>query len=195
VRCGSRVKSRCESCAELYRGDWAAITRSGVFDGPAAEYCFYQLTLLHPRSDVYIVFRATAEVVGKCGCGDHHGAPDAGLRGVPLNPSTYDYSGRVSWNPDAGLLWDRTRRRIRDRWGSFEYFIVPEGHPRGEVHRLYRVEQAAPARKGGSALPRATGPECVGKQRYDRGDASARRSACGVLAGEGIWPTSWPPWR
>lgn len=49
VRCGSRLKSRCESCAELYRGDWAAIARSGVFDGPVERYRFYLWTLRLPH--------------------------------------------------------------------------------------------------------------------------------------------------
>jgi hypothetical protein len=48
VRCGSRVKSRCPSCAELYRLDWAAIARSGVYDGPVELYKFYLLTLTAP---------------------------------------------------------------------------------------------------------------------------------------------------
>lgn len=48
VRCGSRVTSVCASCAELYRGDWAAIARSGVFDGPVQDFRFYLLTLTAP---------------------------------------------------------------------------------------------------------------------------------------------------
>ncbi len=48
VRCGSRIKSKCPSCAELYRGDWAAIARSGVFDGPVENFRFYLLTLTAP---------------------------------------------------------------------------------------------------------------------------------------------------
>ena len=40
VRCGSRVSSTCPACAELYRGDWAAIARSSVFDGPVENFRF-----------------------------------------------------------------------------------------------------------------------------------------------------------
>ena len=44
-----------------------------------------------------------------------HSSEDAGLRGVPLHPASYDYAGQAAWSRDAGLLWDRTRR-LRDRW-------------------------------------------------------------------------------
>lgn len=148
VRCGSRVKSACSSCAELYRGDWAAIARSGVFDGPVEQFRFYLLTLTAPSfGPVHRVPREGGSA-GTCGCGQRHGVADAGLRGVPLDPATYDYDGQVAWNRDAGLLWDRTRRRIRDRWDSFEYFIVREWQDRGvlHVHALSRIARSeAPA--------------------------------------------------
>lgn len=145
VRCGSRVKSLCESCAELYRGDWAAIARSGVFDGPVENYGFYLLTLTAPSfGAVHRVPRAARSRAPVCGCGVQHSVTDAGLRGVPLHPSSYDYAGQVAWNRDAGLLWDRTRRRLRDRWDSTEYFIVREWQDRGvlHVHVLVRIERA-----------------------------------------------------
>jgi len=141
VRCGSRIKSRCESCAELYRGDWAAIARSGVFDGPVDLFRFYLLTLTAPSfGSVHRVPREGAQRK-PCGCGSVHTAADAGLRGVPLDPGSYDYAGQVAWNRDSGVLWDRTRRRLRDRWDSLEYFIVREWQDRGvlHVHVLVRI--------------------------------------------------------
>ncbi len=143
VRCGSRVKSRCPSCAELYRGDWAAIARSGIFDGPVEHFRFYLLTLTAPSfGRVHRVPRAVDTRAARCGCGEPHTVADSGLRGVPLDPATYDYAGQVAWNRDAGTLWDRTRRRLRDRWDSLEYFIVREWQDRGtlHVHALLRVE-------------------------------------------------------
>jgi hypothetical protein len=144
VRCGSRVKSRCGSCAELYRGDWAAIARSGVFDGPVENFRFYLLTLTAPSfGRVHRVPRDLGGGARECGCGVCHTPEDAGLRGVPLRPSTYDYAGQVAWNRDAGLLWDRTRRRVRDRWESAEYFIVREWQDRGvlHVHVIVRINR------------------------------------------------------
>lgn len=139
VRCGSRIKSKCGSCAELYRSDWAAIARSGVFDGSVEEYRFYLLTLTAPSFGG--VHRVPREGTAKCRCGRAHDAKDAGLRGVPLDGDSYDYAGQVAWNRDAGVLWDRTRRRLRDRWDSLEYFIVREWQDRGvlHVHALVRI--------------------------------------------------------
>jgi hypothetical protein len=139
VRCGSRIKSKCGSCAELYRGDWAAIARSGVFDGPVEDFRFYLLTLTAPSFGG--VHRVPREGAARCRCGRSHDANDAGLRGVPLDSGSYDYAGQVAWNRDAGVLWDRTRRRMRDRWDSLEYFIVREWQDRGvlHVHAIVRI--------------------------------------------------------
>jgi len=46
MRCGSRRVAVCPSCAEMVRGAWAAIARSGVFDPPAGKrFRLYVLTL------------------------------------------------------------------------------------------------------------------------------------------------------
>ena len=142
VRCGSRIKSRCPACAELYRGDWAAIARSGVFDGPVQDFRFYLLTLTAPSfGAVHRVPRSGTSRVHVCGCGATHTALEGGLRGVPLDPASYDYAAQVAWSRDSGVLWDRTRRRMRDRWESLEYFIVREWQERGvlHVHAIVRV--------------------------------------------------------
>lgn len=61
-----------------------------------------------------------------------------------MEAASYDYAGLASWNRDSGVLWDRTRRRLRDRWESVEYFIVREWQDRGalHVHVLVRVARA-----------------------------------------------------
>ena len=142
VRCQSRLRSKCPSCAELYRGDWAAIARSGVFDESAAHFRYYLLTLTAPSfGAVHRVPRSESSRARKCGCGLMHSVENVGLRGVPLDEATYDYAGLVAWNRDSGVLWDRTRRRLRDRWESVEFFIVREWQDRGalHVHVLLRV--------------------------------------------------------
>lgn len=157
VRCQSRLRSKCPSCAELYRGDWAAIARSGVFDGPVQNFRFYLLTLTAPSfGSVHRVPKSENERVKVCGCGVTHAVEDAALRGVPLLPEFYDYAGTVAWNRDSGLLWDRTRRRLRDRWGSVEFFIVREWQDRGTLHvhvlvRIARFEAPAPEMLGAAA--------------------------------------------
>lgn len=140
------MRSRCESCAELYRGDWAAIARSGVFDPSVERFRFYLLTLTAPSfGRVHRVPRSAGGRRKRCGCGSVHDLADAALRGVPLDPSTYHYRGQVAWNRDAGLLWDRTRRRVPDRWDTAEFFLVREWQDRGVLHlhvlvRIDRVE-------------------------------------------------------
>ncbi|MRH28151.1 hypothetical protein GH740_02335 [Microbacterium sp. SYP-A9085] len=113
-----------------------------MFDGPVERFRFYLLTLTAPSfGRVHRVPREGGGRPDRCGCGATHTARDAALRGVPLDPATYDYAGQVAWNRDAGVLWDRTRRRLRDRWDSLEYFIVREWQDRGvlHVHALVRV--------------------------------------------------------
>jgi len=157
VRCQSRVRSQCPSCAELYRGDWAAIARSGVFDGPVQDFRFYLLTLTAPSfGRVHRVPKLEGGRVGRCGCGVVHTVADADLRGVPLDLASYDYAGLVAWNRDSGLLWDRTRRRLRDYWPSVEFFAVREWQDRGALHlhalvRIARSEAPRPAVLGDAA--------------------------------------------
>lgn len=154
VRCQSRVRSQCASCAELYRGDWAAIARSGVFDGPVESFRFYLLTLTAPSfGRVHRVPKGEGASVPRCGCGARHTLGDADLRGVPLDVANYDYAGLVAWNRDSGVLWDRTRRRLRDWWPSVEFFVVREWQDRGALHlhalvRIARSEAPAPSLLG-----------------------------------------------
>jgi len=144
VRCQSRVRSLCPSCAELYRGDWAAIARSGVFPADVARYRFYLLTLTAPSfGRVHWVPRSHGSRLKRCGCGATHTLREAGLRGVPLDFGAYDYAAQVAWNRDAGVLWDRTRRRFRDWWPTVELFLVREWQDRGvlHLHALVRIDR------------------------------------------------------
>ena len=135
VRCQSRLKSKCPSCAELYRGDWAAIARSGIFEGDSLASRFYLLTLTAPSfGAVHRVPKREGSKGKRCGCGSVHMVADAELRGVPLDESTYDYARAVAWNRDSGVLWDRTRRRLRDHFVGVEFFLVREWQDRGALH-------------------------------------------------------------
>ena len=152
VRCGSRVKSKCPGCAELYRSDWAAIARSGIFDAPEGLFSFYLLTLTAPSFGkvhrVPNVAKGQSSVNRECSCGVWHTVEDSRLLGVPVDNSDYDCAGQVAWNRDMGLLWSNTVRRLRDRWASLEFFIVREVQARGVLHThvLVRIARAeAPA--------------------------------------------------
>lgn len=157
VRCQSRVRSKCPPCAELYRGDWAAIARSGVFDDKHVKhYRFYLLTLTAPSFGAVHRIPKDGGRTRRCRCGVQHSVADGQLRGVPVDPGIYDYAGLVAWNRDASVLWDNTRRRLRDRWASVEFFIVREWQARGSLHvhalvRIARAEAPAPAVLGEAA--------------------------------------------
>ncbi|MFT3798025.1 replication initiator [Microbacterium sp.] len=143
VKCGSRSKARCAGCAAIYYGDWVAIGRSGIVGGDAGRYSFYFLTLTAPSfGAVHRVPKSAESNVQRCRCGVVHTVEDVGLRGVPIDPETYDYAGQVAWNRDAGVLWSNTVRRLRDVWESVEFFMVREWQARGvlHVHVLLRVE-------------------------------------------------------
>ena len=109
------------------------------------------LTLTAPSfGRVHRVPRSAGERVRRCGCGALHTVGDAVFRGVPLDPSTYDYAGQVAWNRDSGVLWDRTRKRLRDRWDSLDFFLVREWQDRGVLHhhllvRIARAEAPEPS--------------------------------------------------
>jgi len=151
----------------LYRGDWAAIARSGVFEAPPGEFRFYLLTLTAPSfGRVHRVPRSTASKSRRCGCGVTHTPADVDLRGVPLDPDGYDYLGQVAWNRDSGTLWDNTRRRVRDRWASVEFFIVREWQDRGALHFhvIVRIARAEPSAR--DDIGRAAG-EAVAHSKVD----------------------------
>lgn len=143
VRCSSRRKLRCEGCASLYHGDWSAIGRSGIVGADASRFRFFFLTLTAPSfGRVHRVPRRSETKGQRCWCGVTHAADEAGLRGVPLDASTYDYDGQARWNRDAGALWSNTVHRLRDRWPSLEFFMAREWQARGvlHVHALLRLE-------------------------------------------------------
>lgn len=151
VRCRSRLKSKCPSCAEITRSDWAAIARSGIFDAPESHYRFYFLTLTAPSfgSVHYIPNPQKHRDSRRCGCGKWHTAEDGALSGVAIDPNSYDYAGSVEFNHSFGLLWANTRRRLRDRWDSLEFFAVREWQDRGVLHlhvilRIQLTEAPAP---------------------------------------------------
>ncbi|MDR6866580.1 hypothetical protein J2Y69_001173 [Microbacterium resistens] len=109
MRCGSRLKDQCESCAELFRGDWAAIARSGIFDEdknvvPCYRYAFLTLT---------------APSFGKV---DETGAA--------LDPATYDYLGQVTWNYASSALWRAALHRLHRQFAELAYFAVVEAQRR-----------------------------------------------------------------
>ena len=145
VRCGSRRVAVCPSCAEMVRGDWAAIARSGVFDPPTGRrFRFYLLTLTAPSfGRVHSIPNAAkGHESRRCRCGVRHTEADAALSGVPVDPDAYDYAGAVAFNYGFGRLWNNTKTRLRDAWESLAFFAVREWQDRGvlHLHAIIRID-------------------------------------------------------
>lgn len=161
IRCGTRVASKCPSCADLYRGDASAILREGMAQADR-EALVVLLTLTAPsfgrthwvaerapergtRAHTKWVRRAGQR---RCSCGQRHRPGDDRWRGVPLDPQGYDYRGQVRWNSMVGRLWARTADEIARALamgGRLQYAAVAEWQRRGAVHlhALLRVPVTA----------------------------------------------------
>jgi len=134
VRCGSRLKSKCQSCATIYSNDWSAIIRSGVFEADVAEFQWIFLTLTAPSWGRTHSVPKDASAASACRCGERHTAADGAVRGAPVDVTEYDYEGAVRWNRDLGKLWDATRAKLRLHLPNFEYAIIREWQLRGSLH-------------------------------------------------------------
>lgn len=134
IRCGSRFKSRCPSCATIYTNDWGAILRSGVFVENPELYSWTFLTLTAPSWGSTHHIPAPSEAGRRCRCGLIHTSDDGDLRGLPVDTTTYDYRGAVRWNRDLGRLWDATRSKLRLHYPDYEFAIIREWQLRGSLH-------------------------------------------------------------
>lgn len=174
MRCGTRLASRCPSCAALYRGDTRAILYAGLRAALDDDEQLIFLTLTAPS------FGKTHQVAPTppprlssrqksawlkryhhpCGCGLTHAPGDTRWKGLPLSPSSYDYEGQVKWNAAVGRLWSRTADELTRALGLPErvsYLAVAEWQARGAIHLhvIIRVPATValglvsdPARKG-----------------------------------------------
>src|SRR5699024_4734732 len=156
IRCGTRLASRCPSCAALYRGDVQAIMREGLRSAGADDAIVF-LTLTAPSfGRTHHVPPAPPPRLGRrrravwerrhrrrCECGTVHSPGDSALRGVPVRPGSYRYAQQVRWNWGAGCLWSRTADElsrvigVRDDDGRLvrvPYIAVAEWQARGAVH-------------------------------------------------------------
>jgi hypothetical protein len=158
TRCGSRFAANCPSCSALYVGDAAKLLRLGTFGAECARFIWWTLTLPSYGATHYVPneeFRTEAQRsrgldpqtrYRRCPCGVFHD-PDDPLKGVPLNPKTYDYDGAVIGNYMAGKLLSHTLRRVSrhilgDGEGSIPNARVMEWQQRLSVHfhGLFRID-------------------------------------------------------
>jgi len=135
VRCGSRLQSKCLSYSRLYANDWSAIIRSGVFEADVTAYQWLFLTLTAPSWGRTHHVPKGSETSSGCSCGTTHDpSSDGHLRGLPVDPVSYDYDGAVRWNRDLGQLWDATRAKLRAHLPDVEFALIREWQLRGSLH-------------------------------------------------------------
>jgi hypothetical protein len=120
VACGTRRKSRCPSCAAIYRGDARQVVIAGLAGGKGvpetvAEHPAVFFTLTGPSFGAVHSARSGACHLGPPGrcphgrerhCLDRH-ADDDDLVGTPLCPDCFDYEGCVLFNATVSELWRR----------------------------------------------------------------------------------------
>lgn len=173
--CGTRLASRCPSCAEVYRWDCYQLIKAGLAGGKGVP----ESVATHPA--VFVTLTAPsfgkvhARIVGKTGkpqpcharrdrptcvhgkpafCMAVHSDEDRRL-GQPLCLECYDYPAHVVFNHLSARLWDRTMLRIRRALGAagdnplrLRYVKVAEFQRRGVVHlhALLRLDGYDPER-------------------------------------------------
>ena len=138
VRCGSRRRSECPSCASLWAGDSSRLARSGVYDAdgqPVQGFRFFFITLSAPSfGAVHRVPKWEKDRGQRCRCGGAHESADSQFRGIPLNPDVYDYVGQVRWHQALGRLWNATVTAMRRVAPDLEFFRVYEAQARLALH-------------------------------------------------------------
>ena len=141
VSCGSRRADICPFCAEMYRGDWARVLRSGALpheDGPSAEqladYRFFFLTLTAPSFGATHHVPKRKKQMKRCRCGIMHSVDDMEFRGIPIDLNNYKFSEQVRWNYGSSALWNSTRTSLEKALPGWDYAAIREWQSRGTVH-------------------------------------------------------------
>ena len=145
VRCGSRLVRQCRSCSALAKKDYQKLIAGGFLDVDPRQFSFFFLTLTAPSFGATHRVPKVGRPVQRCQCGVMHDpVADSGLRGVPIDPDTYDYDGCVAWNYSLGRLWDATRASLSAMYPGTSYAKVVEFQARGalHLHALLRVPVA-----------------------------------------------------
>jgi hypothetical protein len=153
--CGTRLESRCPSCAATYRADAYQLLAAGLKGGKGVP----ESVAAHPR--LFVTFtapsfgrvhtrKAQGRLVLPChpyrqgarcphglrdGCWHRHDSDDPRL-GEPLCPACYDAQAQVLWNALAPELWRRTTIAVYRTLGRLV------GLQEGELRRLVRISYA-----------------------------------------------------
>lgn len=213
IRCGTRRKSACPSCAALYAGDAKKLLRDGaVHVEPGSVIVMLTLTApsfgrVHrvPKVGASPRLAESAQVSwsrraarSRCACGLDHDPGDPAA-GTALDPASYDYRGQAAWNAATGRLWNRTTTRVSRAFGLHErlqYAGVAEMQARGAVHfhLLLRLPVGLAGSFGmqrdsaGRLRARAVEREVIATTTTVNGDAIrwGQQVVAEVIAGPGI---------
>jgi hypothetical protein len=129
----------------LAKKDYQKLIAGGFLDVDPTEYRFFFLTLTAPSFGPTHRVPKGGRPPSRCACGAlHDPVADADMKGVPIDPDTYDYDGCVTWNYHLGKLWDSTRASLSAVFPGASYAKVAEFQARGalHVHALIRLPVA-----------------------------------------------------
>ncbi|MGO1737306.1 MAG: replication initiator [Leucobacter sp.] len=199
VRCGTRRRSMCPSCAALYAGDAKKLLRSGAVEvEPGAVIVMLTLTApsfgkIHRAANTAVSPRlaSTAQEAwsvraarSKCSCGSAHDATSV-LVGTAVDPDSYGFAEQADWNASAGRLWNRTATKMGRAFeldGRLQYAGTAEMQKRGAVH--FHLLLRLPLRSiGGLRLRR----DSSGRIRAREVEKVARMSMTSVAGVERRW--------
>lgn len=142
VRCGTRRRSECASCADLYAGDAYQLVNLGLEgDGSAGGGSSVRaafVTLTAPGRQEFGARHHFRDKRGArpCVCGEVHGPYDPVL-GAPVEGDDFAYDKAAAWNEAIGPLWTAFAtylRRAMPRGVRVEYARVSEPQRRGLFH-------------------------------------------------------------
>ena len=160
--CGTRRRTRCDACSEIYKGDARHLILAGLLGGKGVS----PEVATHPT--VFATFTAPSfGRVHKCGsrggkrivcgpssarcvhgrrmgCWRRHGEDDE-IVGSPLCDQCYDYEGAVLWNAASSKLWQRTTIYLRR---SLAKLLEVRGSDLSKMVRLSYVKVIEYQRRG-----------------------------------------------
>ncbi len=152
--CGTRRRTLCESCSEIYQGDVRQLVRSGLLGGKGVP----EEVSGHPAIFATLTAPSFGPVhrsitkggrslpchvseSGSCphgrslGCLSVHQNTDE-IVGSPICPECYDYKGAVIWNAASTKLWQRTTIYMRRALARLV------GIPVSELSTIVRISYA-----------------------------------------------------
>lgn len=146
-KCGTRLKSKCEPCSNMYRRDARELLETGIFEHidkiKNARVSTF-ITLTAPGEEVFGRLHKgplkDGQKIEACSCKNVNGKRNYHKLGDPListaiNPETYNYVAAAQFNANASRLYAVTIQKLRRITGeNLEVIKVAEYQVRGLIH-------------------------------------------------------------